>query len=113
MCVYLLIVIAKHYLSAPSPELIRTESLESIPDVYTPAERDPFHVHRDEDEDEDEDDTTTDAEKENDSLLPDYTDQYVRFSAMLDGIDVALGFQALFTDLKRRRVNILDVDQAL
>ncbi|KAF9345335.1 hypothetical protein BGX26_003263, partial [Mortierella sp. AD094] len=97
----------------PSPALVRTESLESTLDLYTVAEKDPFHVHDDEDEDVDEDSTHADADEDNDILLPDNTDQGVRFSAVLDEIDVALGFRKLFTDLKKKSVFIHDVDQAL
>ncbi|KAG0044057.1 hypothetical protein BGZ83_010706 [Gryganskiella cystojenkinii] len=65
-----------------SPTLVHTESLESIEDVYTVAETDPFHVHKDEDEGE-----------EDSILMPDKTEQVCRFSAMLSTMDVALGFQ--------------------
>ncbi|KAF8931599.1 hypothetical protein BGZ47_011758 [Haplosporangium gracile] len=47
-----------------------------------------------------------DEEEENGSVgLP--------IPAMLDGIDVAIGFQSLFADIKTKKVYIHDIDQAL
>ncbi|KAF8917511.1 hypothetical protein BGZ58_005106, partial [Dissophora ornata] len=90
---------------SPSPSSIPTESLDSPP-VYTAGqERDPFQAYEDDDEDEEEDGNAG-AGEENDVLLPDNTDQAFRFSAMLDGIDVAIGFQSLFTHIKKTKVYI-------
>lgn len=102
-------------LLAPSPTLIRTESPESPPEVYTGEEKDPFQAREDDDEDEEEreDVSGADALKENDVLLPDNTDQAFRFSAVLEGIDVAVGFQSFFTAVKKKMVYIHDIDQAL
>ncbi|KAF8942781.1 hypothetical protein BGZ47_006159, partial [Haplosporangium gracile] len=96
--------------STPSPTSIPTESQDSPP-VYTAGqERDPFQACEDDDEDED---GNAGAGEENDVLLPDNTDQAFRFSAMLDGIDVAIGFQSLFIHIRKTKVYIDDIDQAL
>ncbi|KAG0348093.1 hypothetical protein BG005_011735, partial [Podila minutissima] len=97
----------------PCPTPILTESLGSPPEVYTAGqEKNPFQACEDDEEDEDEDDSAAGGE-ENDVLLPDNTDQTFRFSAVLDGINVATGFQSLFTEIKKKSVYIHDIDQAL
>ncbi|KAF9536490.1 hypothetical protein EC957_010659, partial [Mortierella hygrophila] len=100
---------------SPSPAPIPTESLDSPPEVNTfEQQRNPFLACQDDDEVEEEDDSTTaDGEEENDVLLPDNTDQTYQFSAMLDGIDIAIGFQTLFTAVKKKTTYIYDIDQAL
>ncbi|KAG0009659.1 hypothetical protein BGZ81_003260, partial [Podila clonocystis] len=99
--------------TAPSPIPIPTESLDSPPEVYTAGnESNPFQACED-DGDEDEDSSSANAGEENDILLPDNTDQAYQFSAMLDGVNVAIGFQSLFTAVKKKTVYIHDIDQAL
>ncbi|KAG0345522.1 hypothetical protein BG005_001272 [Podila minutissima] len=99
---------------SPSPTLIRTESPESPPKMYTAgAKKDPFQAREDDDEDNEEDGSSADALEENEVLLPDNTDHVFRFSAVLEGIDVAIGFQSFFTAVKKKTVYIHDIDQAL
>jgi hypothetical protein len=74
-------------------------------------EKDPFQVNDDEDEDEDEDDE--EVGEDIDVLLTDAVEQEIRISATLDGIDVASGFQQLFSVVKRKNVFIKDADEAL
>ncbi|KAF9272526.1 hypothetical protein BGZ68_002331 [Mortierella alpina] len=62
---------------------------------------------------EEEDRTIADSGEGNDVLLPDNTDQAYQFSAVLDGIDIATGFQPLFTAVKKKAIHICDIDQAL
>ncbi|KAF9578299.1 hypothetical protein BGW38_005980 [Lunasporangiospora selenospora] len=96
---------------SPSPAPITTESLDSPPEVRTSGQqRDPFLIYEGDDED-DEDGTI--ACEENGVLLPDKTDQVYRFSAMLDNINVVIGFQTLFAAVKKETVYIPDVNQAL
>ncbi|KAF9307967.1 hypothetical protein BG003_011802, partial [Podila horticola] len=98
---------------SPSPTSIPTESLDSPPEVYADGqEKNPFQACNYDDENE-EDGSSADAGEENDILLPDNTDQVFRFSAMLDGIDVTIGFQSLFTAVRKKTVYIHDIDQAL
>ncbi|KAF9949714.1 hypothetical protein BGZ72_008563 [Mortierella alpina] len=95
----------------PSPASIPTESLDIPPKVYADGqEKNPFQACNYDDENE-EDGSSADAGEENDILLPDNTDQVFRFSAMLEGIDVTIGFQSLFTAVKKKTV--YDIDQAL
>ncbi|KAF9578551.1 hypothetical protein BGW38_005590 [Lunasporangiospora selenospora] len=97
---------------SPSPLPIPTESLDSPPEVYTAGqENNPFQACNYDNENED--GSRADAGEENDILLPDNTDQAYQFSAMLDGIDVAIGFQSLFTAVRKKTVYIHDIDQAL
>ncbi|KAH7028523.1 hypothetical protein BKA57DRAFT_252646 [Linnemannia elongata] len=100
---------------APSPTSIPTESLDSPPEYYTGGQgHDPFQAYEnDDEEDEEEDSNGPNARDENDILFPDNTDQVYQFSAMLDGIDVTIGFQSLFTAVKKKAVYIYDIDQAL
>ncbi|KAH7055048.1 hypothetical protein BKA57DRAFT_434661 [Linnemannia elongata] len=100
---------------SPSLAPIPTESLDSPPEVNTfEQQKNPFLACEDDDEfEEDEDSTTADGGEENDVLLPDNTDQTYQFSAMLDGIDIAIGFQTLFTAVKKKTIHIYDIDQAL
>ena len=111
----LLIVLAtiRTVLIATSPAPIPTESLGGPPEVYASGQqKHPFRVCEDDDEDE-EVITTADDGEDNDVFLPDNTDQAYHFSATLDGIDVAIGFQTLFTAVKKKTVHIHDIDQAL
>lgn len=102
-----------YFIIAPSPTSIPTESLDSPPEVYADGqEKNPFQACNYDDENE-EDGSSADAGEENDILLPDNTDQVFRFSAMLDGIDVTIGFQSLFTAVRKKTVYIHDIDQAL
>ncbi|KAF9343468.1 hypothetical protein BGX34_006714, partial [Mortierella sp. NVP85] len=50
---------------------------------------------------------------DNDVLLPDATEYEFRFSATLDGTDIATGFQQLFRVVKKKKVYIKDTDEAL
>lgn len=101
-------------LIATSPAPIPTESLDSPREVYASGQqKNPFQACEVDDGDEDEDSTTADDGEEVDVLLPDNTDQAYQFSATLDGIDVAIGFQPLFTAVKKKKVYIHDIDQAL
>ncbi|KAF8928396.1 hypothetical protein BGZ58_009680 [Dissophora ornata] len=75
------------------------------------TEKDPFQDN--EDESEEDEDSVDEAEEDNNILLPDSTEQEFQFSAVLDGIDMALGFRSLFNDVKKKTVYIHDMDQAL
>ncbi|KAF9137090.1 hypothetical protein BGX30_010578 [Mortierella sp. GBA39] len=98
--------------TAPSPMPMPTESLDSPPEVYAVGqEKNPFQAC--EDNDDDEDSSSADAGDENDLLLPDNRDHAYQFSAMLDGVDVAVGFRSFFTAVKKKTVYIHDIDQAL
>ncbi|KAG0012323.1 hypothetical protein BGZ82_002638, partial [Podila clonocystis] len=93
--------------------LPKTPAKQIPPEVYADGqEKNPFQACNYDDENE-EDGSSADAGEENDILLPDNTDQVFRFSAMLDGIDVTIGFQRLFTAVKKKTVYIHDIDQAL
>ncbi|KAF9946561.1 hypothetical protein BGZ72_000230 [Mortierella alpina] len=100
---------------SPSPPPIPTESMDSPPEVISfEQQRNPFLVCEEDDEAEEEEDRTiADSGEGNDVLLPDNTDQAYQFSGMLDGIDIATGFQPLFTAVKKKAVRICDIDQAL
>ncbi|KAF9923161.1 hypothetical protein BGZ65_009083, partial [Modicella reniformis] len=54
-----------------------------------------------------------DAVDDNDVLLPDATEHEFWFSAILDGTDIASGFQQLFSLVKKKKVYIKDTDEAL
>ncbi|KAG0274861.1 hypothetical protein BGZ96_004061 [Linnemannia gamsii] len=100
--------------STPSPTYIPTESLDSPPEYYTGGQgQDPFQACENDDEEDEEDSNGPNARDENDILLPDNTDQVYQFYAMLDEIDMTIGFQSLFTAIKKKAVYIHDIDQAL
>ncbi|KAK3815526.1 MAG: hypothetical protein J3R72DRAFT_53677 [Linnemannia gamsii] len=95
---------------SPSPIPIPTEFPGSPLEVYAARQmNNPFQVC----EDEDEEDSSADSGEENDILLADNRDQSCQFSAMLDEVDVATGFQSLFTAVKKKTVYIHDIDEAL
>lgn len=104
-----------YFLIAPLPTPIPTESLDSPPAISTSMnEKNPFQDNGDEDEEEEGSDY--EAGEDNDVLLPDAAEQEFRFSATLDGIDIAGRFQQLFSVVKRKKVyikNIKNTDEAL
>ncbi|KAG0331272.1 hypothetical protein BG004_001742, partial [Podila humilis] len=98
---------------APSLIPIPTASSDDLPEVVKGRKvKNPFLVCED-DDDEVEDNSRANAAEENDVLPPDNTDQAYQLSAMLDGFNVAFGFQKLFTAVKKKTVYIHDTDQAL
>lgn len=93
------------------PIPILTESLDSPPTVSARTNlKNPFQSDN---ENEEEEGTADEAVEDNDILLPDATEYEFRFSASLDGTDIATGFQQLFRVVKKKAVYIKDIDEAL
>ncbi|KAK3842386.1 MAG: hypothetical protein J3R72DRAFT_508785 [Linnemannia gamsii] len=100
---------------SPFPAPIPTESLDSPPEVNTfEQQRNPFLACEEVVKvKEEEGSTTTDGGEKNDVHRPDNMDQAYQFTAMLEGIDIAIGFQTLFTAVKKKTIYFYDIDQAL
>ncbi|KAF9098467.1 hypothetical protein BGX27_000792 [Mortierella sp. AM989] len=96
----------------PLPRPIPTESLDSPSAIFTGINLKNLLPGNDNEAEEGEH-SDDEVDDDNNVLFPDATGQEFRFSATLDGVDVASGFQQLFNVVRKNKVYIKNTDEAL